>query len=788
MNSTVTVDLSKATPISSPDPSSAAPTVDMSKAQPIAQPGGGGGLGDWAERNLAGTPEEQAQGWGGGAGSALAGFVKSAGQLAGGVLDMVTRPKAPAGYGVGMQVNGRPATDEEIQQSYRQEYAQTPGGKINQHLQDAAKWLRSGSEPEGFWEHVGAIGEQVLEYIGTDGLLKIAGGAVAARTAAAGTKGVEAAEELKNAQQVATALKSNPKLAGLVAIGLKASKDATLMAGQTYLHTEDPQQAAIAGVFGAGTSAAAGGLQALLEKIAPRTLTIAGEQTPALASQVNEAGEPIETGARGAPAIATAQQAAAKNVLRNTAAQATAAALGKINQSRPVFEATQDASRMLGAGEGAEPFRFTLEGTGTGETPTGEIAHPAAKAPSLPGRQVYTSESAPAVAEGTAPRNQGTMGADLTTEPVRPTSQRQPAGETVQGGANLQTTDPMEAESWLRQLEDLQGTPEYARMPATQQAAVEAQRKALQEQLGIYHASPYSQRFAPVDVATATAGVRTFGDAAAQIEAAAKPVYATLDRASGGEFNKWKEAAKQAQKVMRSATSVESYDSAAARLKEAQGEISDLIDRHRGQVSFGDYMTAKNAWRDASRLDELHTNFERMMNGVTMEESDQGLTRVMTGRAKQLERYLSQGTNREQIEALIGKEGVTNLKRITVLLAGANTARTTHQVAGNVALELGRHIEGGGWSAMAGAVGGGAIAHAMGVSPYWGALGGAIGTRYVLRMAATSPRVGNMVEYAVRNGLSAQHYAPLIARALAEPLEHPETDTEDQPQQQGETQ
>lgn len=711
----------------------------------------------------------------------LSGAAKSAAGLVGNLLDLVSRnPSMPAGYVTAYQLKNPGATPQQAEQAFKEGYAASTGGKIAAHVQDAANWLRQGSTPQGLWENVGAVGEQALEYIGTDGLLKLVG--AGAKTVAAGSRAAQTAEDLRNAQQVTQTLAKNPRIAGLVAIGLKASKDAAMLGGQTYAHTEDPTQAAEAAATGGVLRAGAEGLSAAgrwVGRVKPKTLNVAGEEIPALASQVNEQGKPIPTGAGEAPKIAAAQQAGAQRVIQNVAQKATASALDRLNQTRPVFEATQDPARMLEAGEDAQPFTFRLEGPPTAEEPTGEIAHPAAEGVKLPGnRQTFTSESAPAVAEGTAPRNKGTTGADITTEQVRPTTQRQAKGETVGGGGALETTDPAQAENWLRQIEEIQESPIHKTLSQGQQDAIEEQRKNLSDQLGLYHASPYSQRLGPVDPAAAVDQVRTWGDAADQIQAAVKPVYATLDQASNGDFVKLNGQAKQALKVMRSATSVEAYDAAEQRYREASGGIDDLITRHAGDVNREDYQAAKLAWRASSRMNELHAVFERMMNGITSEESEQGFTRTMTGRTKQLQNYLDKGENRAQIEELIGKDGITNLKQITELLAKPGSTRSTADVLRNTVKELGRHtMFGGGGGAI-----GGAIAQHFGLPAYEGAITGVALTeamREVMRQAAINPRVGQLVDYAARNGVDPKVYAPLIARAIAVPTQ------EQQPPEEG---
>lgn len=737
------------------------PAIDLSAGlqKPAATPApqessddsAGGGAGKLLENTFEHSPADP----GNVSGRILTGGLKSLSGLAGTVLDLGNR------------------FNQKVQPEV---VAQHP--VLQKHLQDAATWLRSGSNPQGFLENVGAIGEQVLEYLGTDGLLKlVGGGAKVAEAANAGNKAMHATEQLDNAKQIATTLSKNPKLAGLLAIGLNASKDATSIGAQTYLHTEDPAQAAgaaaTAGVLrtgGEGISAAGRWVQ----KVMPRTIEIGGVKIPVLTSQLNEHAQPIETGAAEAPKIAEAQQQQAPQVIASTAKDATRTALNRINQNRPQFAATDDASKMLPAPDGSEPFTFTLgpgaqpvEGvTGDLLQPAGKVNQPAAFPPK------YTTAPGPKPIEG----SEGTTGADIST--AAPQEARADRVSEA-GGGQLQTTNPQTAQSWMRKLEDLEQSSTFKNLPESQQRAVTEQREQLAEQLGIYHASPYSQRFEPIDVEGAADHVRTFGDAADQIQAAAKPIYAKLDQASGGGFDKWNKAAKQALRIMRSATSTDAYESAEAKFNEANGAINDLLTRHAGDVSREDYTAAKMAWRDSSRLDELHTVFERMMNGVTTEESDQGLTRVMTGRTKQLENYLAKGQNRDQIAQLIGEDGVTNMKRLTQLMAKANTARTGIGVLTNVFKELGRHTIHAGAAAAAG----GWIAHMLDI-PYWqGATTAAATTEAIqglMRMAMTNPKVGGYVSYAIEHGVSPSVYAPLIARTIAAPFENPEPKTDDE--------
>jgi hypothetical protein len=738
------------TPAGGSDPFASIAKAPAAPTTPATPPSSG--VGALIDKYVEGSGDPDPNYRGGPLADATGGALKSAAGLVGHVLNM--------GNAIAQKLEPKFITDR-----------QQEGIK---DVQEASDWLRAGSQPTGFWEGLGAVGEQTLEFIGTDGLLKLAG---------AGAEAPEAAEHLKQAQKTAEALKANPKIAGLVALGLKAAKDGLAFGAQTYAHTEDVTQAALAagtaGVLRTGGEAVSAAGR-FVKKIAPRVLNIAGVDVPALASQVNKAGRATESGTAGAATMADAQQEAAPKVIQNVAQSAARSALEKINATRPaIANAIEDPTRQLAAPEGSQPFKFTLGGPPPTETPVGEMAHEARPGVTLPGpRPTYTGASADRIAEGTAPRNRGTTGADITSEPERPNlGPAEPRGETVGGGGQVQTTDPAEAESWLSQLEQVQQSKVYESMPKAQQDAIEAQREQLSQQLSLYHASPYAKRFDPVDIEGSLGYVRNFGEAADQIQASAKPIYAQLDRASGGDFTKWNGQAKQALKIMRSATSVEAYEGAEQRYQQATGAIDNLITRHAGDVSQADYQAARSAWRDSSRLDELHAVMERMTNGITSEESEQGLTRVMTGRTKALEAYLAKGTNRAQLEGLIGTDGVTNLKQLTQLLSKPSTTRAVAGVLRNSFASMGGTLRVG-----AGGSAGAMVAHMLGLPWYEGVAAGAFATegmRAILRDAMVNPRIGTLVDFAARNGVDPKIYAPLIARAITVPLqEQPQTEEE----------
>jgi hypothetical protein len=720
----------------------------------------------------------------GGAGGGMAwGAVNSGAHLVGTVLDLISRPSPRL---ADLDPN-KPLTDQA---------GRTTPTKTEQHLQDAAAWLKSGGEPEGFWQNVGQAGEQVLEFLGTDGILKLAG-------PAAGT--LEAGEHLNQAQQVAKVLKAHPRLAGLAAVGLKASKDATMMATQTYLHTEDPTDAAIAGVTGGVVRAGAEGVgaigRALLAR-APKTVSVAGHEALALASQVGEEGELTGTNAAGAPKIAAGQQELAQKVLRTEAQGAAERALNRVNATRPVY-APVEGRPLLGTGApagdvapayaydtsgrmsqgastaerggAAQQFTFKLEGPPTEEGTTGPTVQ-------KPGAAANFEPTASRVPEGgePGPQNVAEMGSQATTVPSRLQKRTQAftsateagAEDVARGGGPLETTDPHEAEAWLQHYEEVRASPHYDDLPINQQLHIDSQIKSLNDQLGLYHSSPYAQRFSPADVPAALKQIRTYGDAAAQVQAAVRPVYKTLDSVSGGEFGKLRNVVKTAQKVIRNPSSLEAAEAAQTRIDEANEKIEGLFTRHGAEVSPEDFRAAQSAWRDSLVLSNLHAQTERMMNGVTASEAaDKLAPRIMTGNTKAFNRWLDKGTNRADAERVVGKEGVANFKRISLLLSSQSTAKTAAAVAKQVFMQAAHHA--GRFGSFGGIVGG-TLAHWTGVDPVTGVAAGAgveAGVRFVLRQATINPNVGKMLDFAARNNMNPAHYAPMIARAITAPLE-----------------
>lgn len=671
--------------------------------------------------------------------------------------------------------------------------------KVRDHMQEISDYLRKGTEPIGAGENVGyglemAAEAEALPEFGAEDLLRVAG-----------TRGAKAADMLANSQELAKTLAKNPKAAKYLAIGIKATKAATeqaaLLGGQTYLHTEDPEEARqaaiLAGGLGLATGGAEVGAQAWRDRFGPKNLKIGPVEVPALARQVNEKGFAVPGRAEEAPKIQAAQEAAFPAVIGHTAREATAAALNTLNESRPILRPIEDPARLL-APTPVEPPRFTIEGTAPFETQAGPLTQPAEPLPSeevtpataggpwTPERRVEQVGGQPmnVLRERRIPGAMHPVPSIPSQEPTaeevvfggatpRPKPAEPGREDVVKGGGPMTTTSLPEAESWLHRLEEVQSSPEYDDMPQQRRAEIEGQRKSLQDQLDMFYSSfkghpSQTQRFMPIDANEATRHVHTFGDASAQIEAAAKPVYQRLDQLSNGEFNKLRQQAKAAKATMRRAGSIDAYEAAEQRYHEANRGIADLIDSSSPHITQQDYQVARNAWRQSRRLDELDTVFERMMNGVTHEEGELGMPRfVEKARTKAIQNYLDSGTNQQQIQQLIGKEGIINLKNVTNLLSDRATSRASQNVVKEVAGVLAKRFGHVGYGAAAG----GTAASFLGMNPYLGSLYGAMGSdalRWTWRYAATTPKVGQMIDMAVRNGVSTKVAAPLISRVIAQ--------------------
>jgi hypothetical protein len=707
------------------------------------------------------------------------GFAKSAAAGVGGLLHLVHQY---VGNGAGpsdvmeyKQANPA-ASDADAMQAVKGGYRGPTTQGANAHMAAAADWLQKHGQENGIWQNLGGVGEMAGELLSGLGVED---------APAEGARVLSSADKLAQQVRAAKFLEGNPKIAKLAAIGARtiygATKAAAETGAQTYVHTGGNADAATtAAELGAGGGALmeAGGeaVSAFRSRTAPAVENIAGEPVQTLSSQRPGTGPRGDVKVNEVPKVGAAQQAAAPRVFQNLAQRATHDGLEEANQGRRVANQITDPARMLAAPEDAQPYPFTIEGTGADfET---------SRSGSTPRTKQIGSEFAPGKGSGTAaktePYNEGAFKYG-DEEPLPPVSDQEPfqgpthkepilqyltdlkpgeeIGSTkVTGGGDLVAAGPEAAQTHLSRLNDLVDNPPEGATPEQMKSITQA-RDGLQEQMDMYHGYQNTlPNFNPIDSARAAEGVSHFGDAADQLQNAAKPIYQKFDQATDGQFNDLNRARVAAGKR---------GDFTAKHEYEAQ--IDQLIDKTPG-ISQSDRLQATKLWNKSKVLDGLNDMINHAANVDDKYASQVSGGRVLSGVRMQngmqqlIKRY---GTDR--LESVIGKDGMENMTRISDLL---NVPKAQTGLKG-LSMSVLHTIAHGKVGGLAGA----ALGHHL--AGYEGALVGATAgvkaERWMLQMAATSPRVGKLLDYAVRNNVTPKVAAGLISSAMIQ---------ENQPQQE----
>lgn len=606
-------------------------------------------------------------------------------------------------------------------------------------------------------------------------------------------KGLSMADKL---QKIAPALKMLEKFPKTARVLATAIRQGTIGTAQAGAHGADTLHAIETGLVTGGVGGAAdaivpaayGAIKNLISRIRPETTEIAGQVIPRLASQVPGASPGASRAATiaQAPEIAAVQQEGGQQAVTNIAQRATKNALNRVNGTRATAPIT-DYSRMLAAPPDYQPFQFHIEGPPTIEGATspeggptyyaGTVDQPNPNFQPMEGENVQqrrqqlgsTAETIPDQAFTGDPTTRTTNWQYTPPEAGAP-------GTNAIGGGRLVTSDPATAQSALSRLEDITNSRTFESLPAEQQAAITAQRDSLQQQLGMYHASDGAYpNFQPVDADAAMQHVTNFGEAADQVQASVKPIYQKLDAVSGGSFTALRNQMKVAQKIMFQPGSMDAYEKALASKTEAEQGIQDLFNRHSGDISRVELQSANSAWRDSVVLDNIHSAVEGAFKGAPQSIADTiGTRRLLRGDnlTSRLNALLKK-TPQANIERVIGADGLQNLYRVANLLSKPETAIATQNVAKETARELVRRVG-------RGALIGGMLGHIVGHAEL-GAVAGASSedaARYILRQAAINPRVGVLVDRAVRHQVNPKIFAPLIAATLAhDPAEQQQEET-----------
>lgn len=596
---------------------------------------------------------------------------------------------------------------------------------------------REAAKPtEGAMQTVGKGAEAAGEFFTGEELLGMLG--------KAGTV-MNAGEKLKTAQQLATVINRIPYIGKALKIGMEAAKQGALGAGQEYVKTGgDTDAAESAGMVTGGLSAGLGALGPAAQavaKITPGVRDLEGVAIPYIKSQISRAGRFIEGGDVSdlAPKIAQQQQDAAHQVINNVASRATNKILNMINDTRQYFS-RMEPEMAANIPESTQPFKFDL---------------------SKPGRAAGTAEET-AAAEAQSKLDQETLdklGDKRAGGKLTPAEQQQwQQAWDRESGEGRTTTSLSQATKHLQNLHDLYMSPEFDELSQADQTAINETRQRLSDQIQMSHAS---SRFSPLDVDGMTADTHTFGHVAAHAEAAIQPILTRMDQAAKGTIGVAQRAVANAAEKLQSADSADAFKAATEQFKNAHADLDNLINRYSSAVSRSDIATVNKVRPYVQKFQELHNTFQNMMNGVTWEEqTGDGLQQVMTGSARNFQSWLDRPGNTQMLDDMVGKDTRTNLKELTLLMSKVTPQRHMAQAAVNIS----KLIDPNTWR-WAGVGVGGLLAHSLGVEAS-AALPTAMAARQVVKFAATNPRIGNMLRWAVEHNVRPDVYAPQIARFI----------------------
>lgn len=600
----------------------------------------------------------------------------------------------------------------------------------------------------------GATIENILEFAAGDEALK----------------GLTLSQKLSKLGPVAKFMEANPRIAQIVG---NAIRTGTVGAGQAAAHGADPGEAATAGALTAGTGAvlegALGAASKLARRAAPAVENIAGEPVQTLSSQRPGEGPRGSVEVKEVPKVAKAQQAAAPRVFRNVAQRATRDAIEEANTGRTPAGQITDPARMLPAPEETKPYSFTIEGPGatSEELPGGnEPRKKQIGTEYVPGKgSANAAKSEPYNEGGFKYGDQEPLPLVHDTEPFTGPTHKEPIfqyltslkpgeeiGSTrVSGGGDLVAANPETAQAHLSRLNDLVDHPPEGASPGQVKAITEA-RDNLQEQMDVYHSYQRTlPNFRPIDAARVAENVGNFGEAADQLQNAAGPIYQKLDAATDNKFGK----------LNRARTAAGKRGDFTAKY-EYEDQINDLVANAPG-VSNAERAQATKLWSQAAVLDGLHDVIQHSANVNEKYAAEVAGGRVLSGTRLQnglqglIKRY-----GQERLESVIGREGMESMTRMADLLNSPAKQQTFQAMSMSVLHNM-----------MHGKVGGAAGAvlghHMFG---YEGALAGAYAgakaERWMLQMAATNPRVSQMLDYAVRNNVTPKVAAGLISSAIVQ--------------------
>ena len=248
---------------------------------------------------------------------------------------------------------------------------------------------------------------------------------------------------------------------------------------------------------------------------------------------------------------------------------------------------------------------------------------------------------------------------------------------------------------------------------------------------------------------TAPDTITSFGDAAKEVQAAAKPTFMKLDELRNGQFAVARNELANATKIARRATSVADLEAAEKAAATAQGKIDDIIGKSAGKIAPTDLDNAKSAWRASKTLESLHGKIDAAYSSPQAASEISGASRTLElpklqGKLNAAFKTIPQA----DLHAVIGKEGTANLYSLAQLGADPLKAKSLSDVAH----AIGEHLGIGGAGLAAGAL----VGHAV---PGGSA---ALGIHFLY----AHPDIGQYVAKALSKGTNPKLIVPAVINLL----------------------
>ena len=757
----VQLDFSKAQPINAPPPPP--PTggvqLDFTKAQPTTQPP--------AQQQQ--PPQQQPKDmWGRlhdslqweqqflGEGTPMGGFYKEARKSAAFYVNMLRKFSDVASPDDAMDYKRQhpEANDEQALKAVQEQGYRAPNNRESQqHLKDTVNWLRENSDTHGFWEGLGGTGEVIAELLGPGVLSDLS---KAPRVATAAEEAPGLIDQLKRSGNLARFLKDNPRVANVVAYGLRAMRAGAEMGGQAYEKTEDPQaakRAALTGVIAApllelgGKSLAKG-----VEARTPNVGEIAGVRTIEPASLREE------------PPPQTTQ---GFQIAQKTAQQTTARNLEESNAMRRVPEGAPQLTANTG------PYKFRIEGMKP------EMLRP--EGPQAP--QVVPKEVGGKVVGGAQPpalynaAGYGEPGGFQVTPqrtqymmPGRPSEHILGAvgssGEIIQHPGELITEDPNIMRGHIDNLNQVIDSPDFAKRPAAEQRAWLDHRQDAQKQMGDYYQHinemypGYGKpNFPEADIPKMVQKVDSWRDASEILRKNEQPIFSQLDNLTGNKFGQLQTAERNAWKAYLNATP-ESADNAAAHLDAVNQQMEALLDSVGHAVTPSELQGARTGYRNHLIVDQVANIMDDAVEGNPKLSARSLGYRGFNGQtAMRGLTKLTSRLGRDSVERVLGPGVLDNLYQMGELTS-TNTGRAkVNEMFQNVAARLGAKV-------LVGETAGHLLFHApYGFTTATGALT-YYGYKALLGQVEKNPELGQYISQAIRKGTSPKVYVPAIASLL----------------------